>query len=212
VEPPGVKRRAALVVAALVVAVAGCGGGRSLQTERQPDAAAVVQELPGLRISVAAEAWRGRPRSLPERVLPFLVAVRNTGTRPIAIGRNDFFLLDDAGRQYFPLPPGEVVTLLGGGGPGVAISPSIGIEGSTGGGGTIFGGGLGIALGGGAGSETRDVIPRALPQGPVQPGAELSGFLYFPRPTEGYRTLRVVAAPQDPPGTPRVEFLFRRVN
>jgi hypothetical protein len=173
-----------------------------------------VQELPALRISVAAGGWEGRPRTLPDHVLPFLVALRNTGTAPVAISRGDFLLLDEANRQYLPLAPTEVVSLLGGSGSsGVSVSPSIGIGGSTGGGGTIFGGGLGISLGGGGyASDARDVIPRALPEGPVQPGAEVQGFLYFPRPTAPYDLLRFVAAPRDLPGQPRLDYLFKKTK
>ncbi len=210
VEGSTVKRSAALLLVALLVGA--CGGRPSLQPEAATQGTAVVQDLPGLRVSVSAEAWQGRPRSLPEHVLPFLVTVRNTGERPVALARSDFFLLDDLSRQYLPLPPGEVVALLGGSGSGVAVSPSIGVEGSTGGGGTSFAAGLGIALGGGSGRDTRDIIPRALPEGTLQPGTDRSGFLYFPLPRGDYRRLRLVVAPQDLPGTPRVEFDFRPVR
>jgi hypothetical protein len=203
--------------------VAACGLAALLACSRGPGlqpagaaagggpAAASVQELPGLRISVTAGGWQGRPRTLPERVLPFLVTLRNTGAQPVTISRGDFLLLDEANRQYQPLAPAEVVSLLGGASSsGVSVSPSIGIGGSTGGGGTIFGGGLGISLGGGYASDARDVIPRALPEGPVQPGAEVQGFLYFPHPAAPYEELRLVAAPRDLPGQPRSDFRFRK--
>jgi hypothetical protein len=206
--------KAALQGAAAVACLmlAACGGGETLQPAPPAGPGPIVQEVPGLRVAVAAGAWP----ALTERVLPFLVTLRNTGERPVLVSRGDFLVLDNANRQYLPLPPAEVAALMGGGGgSGVAVSPSIGIGGSTGGGGSVFGGGLGIALGGGGGgslSEGREIIPRALPEGPVQPGAEIVGFLYFPIPAPGYETLRFVAAPQDVPGKPRADFEFRRVK
>ncbi|MFB3817003.1 MAG: hypothetical protein ACE147_05005, partial [Candidatus Methylomirabilales bacterium] len=198
-RPPRVKPAAgALGLLAMLVA---CSRGPALQpagpAAASGAAGAIVRELSGLRISVTAGVWQGRPRALPDHVLPFLVVLRNTGTRPVAVSRGDFLLLDDANRQYLPLAPTEVVSLLGGSASsGVSVSPSIGIGGSTGGGGTIFGGGVGISLGGGYASDVRDVIPRALPEGPLQPGAEAQGFLYFPRPAAPYELLRFVAAPR----------------
>lgn len=156
-----------------------------------------------------AEAWNGRPKSLPDHVLPFLVRITNGAARPVTLSRTDFFLLDEANRQYLPLPPIEVVSLLGGRAPsGVAVSPSIGISGSTAGD-TIFGGGLGILFGG-YGTDTRDVIPGALAEGPVQPGAEARGFLYFPPPASGPTALRLVVIIRDLPGEPRLDFEFPR--
>jgi len=210
---PGVKLPAGLGGRlGLLMLAAACARGPALEPAAPGGAAPIVQELPGLRVSVSAGGWEGRPRALPDHVLPFLVAVRNTGTAPITLARGDFLLLDDASRQYLPLPPTEVAVLVGGGsGSGVSVSPSIGIGGSTGGGGSIFGGGLGISLGGGGyGRDVRDVIPRALPEGPVQPGAEIQGFLYFPRPAEPYEQLRLVVTPRDLPGQPRVDFVFRK--
>lgn len=187
----------------------GCAGP-TLRPATSVGTGAVVQEAPGLWISVEAEAWHGRPRSLPEHVLPFLVQLKNTGSAQVTIQRADFLLLDDANRQYLPLAPSEVVTLLGGRASGVGVSPSVGVSGSTAGS-TVFGVGLGISLGG-SGADTRDVIPQALPEGPILAGAEIKGFVYFPRPAAGYKSLRLVVAPRDLPGQPRLDFEFRRID
>jgi len=187
--------------------IAACAGP-TLRPQTPTGTGAIVQEMPPLRISVEAEAWNGRPRSLPEYVLPFLIILRNSGTAQLIITRADFLLLDDANRQYLPLAPSEVVTLLGGRASGVGVSPSVGVSGSTAGG-TSVGVGLGILLGG-YGTDTRDVIPRALPEGPILPDAEVKGFVYFPRPVSGYKSLRLVAVPQGLPGKPRLDFEFRR--
>jgi len=198
-----VKGEAGLFLAILVLA--GCAGG-GLRAAPPGSGTHAVQELPSLRVRVEVEAWRGRPRWLPESVLPFLVSLRNTGSRPIAVARDDFALLDDANRQYAPLPPAEVVSLLGGAPGGVHLSPSIGVSGSSGGGGTMVGGGLGIAFG--SARETRDVIPLALAEATIQPGAEVRGFLYFPNPSGALEELRLIVAPRDLSGRPRLEFHF----
>jgi len=192
-----------------LAAVSGCAGP-TLRPATSVGTGAIVQEAPGLRISVEAEAWHGRPRSLPERVLPFLVQLKNAGSAPLTIQRTDFLLLDDANRQYGPLAPSEVVTLLGGRASGVGVSPSVGISGSTAGS-TVFGVGLGISLGG-SGDDTRDVISQALPEGSLLAGAEIKGFVYFPRPAAGYKSLRLVVAPREIPGQPRLDFEFRRTD
>lgn len=192
-----------------LAAVSGCAGP-TLRPATSVGTGAIVQEASGLRISVEAEAWHGRPRSLPEHVLPFLVQLKNAGSAPLTIQRTDFLLLDDANRQYVPLAPSEVVTLLGGRASGVGVSPSVGVSGSTAGS-TVFGVGLGISLGG-SGDDTRDVIPQALPEGPLLAGAEIKGFVYFPRPAAGYKSLRLVVAPREIPGQPRLDFEFRRTD
>jgi hypothetical protein len=193
----------------LLALIAACAGP-TLRPQTRTGTGAIVQEMPSLHVSVEAEAWNGRPRSLPEYVLPFLVILQNTGTAPVAVTRADFFLLDDANRQYLPLAPSEVVTLLGGRASGVGVSPSVGVSGSTAGS-TSVGVGLGILLGG-YGADTRDVIPQGLPEGPLLPGAEVKGFLYFPHPAPGYKSLRFVLAPQALPGKPRLDFEFRRTG
>lgn len=189
--------------------LAACAGP-TLRPETPTGTGPIVQEMPPLRISVEAEAWKGRPRALPDHVLPFLITLKNTGTTPVTITRADFLLLDEANRQYLPLAPSEVVTLVGGRSSGVGVSPSVGVSGSTAGS-TSVGVGLGILLGG-YGSDTRDIIPQALPEGPLLPGAEEKGFVYFPRPAPGHKSLRVVVAPQGLPAHPRLDFEFRRTD
>lgn len=169
----------------------------------------ILQEAPGVQVAVEAQAWKARPSGLGDTVLPLLVTLRNIGTRPVAVARQDFALLDQANRQYLPIPPGDVAAMYGGGsGSGVGISPSVGVAGSSAGR-SVFGGGLGVTFGS-WGSETRDIVPLALADGPIQPGAEVRGFLYFPRPAADTQALRLVAILRDVPGTPQLEFRFRR--
>ena len=76
---------------------------------------------------------------------------------------------------------------------------------------SFAGGGLGFTFGS-WGSDIRDIVPLALPDGPIQPGAAVRGFLYFPRPAPDTQGVRLVAVFPDIPGTPQLEFRFRRAE
>jgi hypothetical protein len=141
-----------------------------------------------------------------------LVTLRNTGDRPVTVARQDFALLDQANRQYPSIPALDVAAMYGGGGgSGVAVSPSLGFGSGSGGWGnrSFVGGGLGFTFGS-WGSDIRDIVPLALADGPIQPGAEVRGFLYFPRPAPESQAVRLVFIARDFPGTPQLEFGFRR--
>jgi hypothetical protein len=208
-----VKEKAArgrrLPALSMLVLMAACAGP-TLRPQTPSGTGAIVQEMPSLQVSVEAGAWSGQPRSLPDSVLPFLIVLRNTGSTPLATTRADFLLLDDTQRQYSPLAPSEVATLVGGPASSVGVSPSVGVAGSTGGS-TSVGVGVGIVLGS-SGTDIRDVIGQALPEGPILPGAEVKGFVYFPHPAAGSTSLRLVLTPQALPGKPRVDFEFRRTG
>ncbi len=208
-DPGGVKRKALahFCVLAAAVTLAACAGPQ-LRPERAAGSGAIVLITHDLQVSVEAEAWRGRPGWLTDYVLPFRIHVTNAGAAPITILRTDFFLLDDANRQSLPFAPAEVVILLDGRSSGVGLFPSVGVSGSTAGG-TSVGAGLGISLGNSSGM-SEDIISAALPEGPVQPGAEINGFLYFPLPASPAQRLRVVFMLRQPPGPLRLEFAFRR--
>ncbi len=213
--PHGVKGKGRQLFRAfglLAVTLVGCSasGGLTLYPATPAGSGAIVQEAPGLRVVVQAGAWQGRPGSLTGYVLPFLVSLRNTGTALVTFARTDFSLLDDANRQYLPLLPAEVVTIMAGSGSGTVLYPSVGVGGSSGSWGSSTGYGVGLgAVFGGYGTDTRDIIPQALAEGPIQPGAEVMGFLYFPLPAPEYKSLRVVFARRDLPGQPRLDFEFR---
>ncbi|OGB92531.1 MAG: hypothetical protein A2Z31_05605 [candidate division NC10 bacterium RBG_16_65_8] len=206
-----VKEKARRLGLLLVAVALGACAQTPLVPEAPGVAGPILQEVPGLRVAVEAEAWKHRPSGLGDTVLPLLVALKNTGTGPVTVARQDFALLDQANRQYLPIPPGDVAAMFGGGsGSGVGISPSVGIAGSSGGR-SVFGGGLGVTFGS-WGSDARDIIPLALADGPIQPGAEVRGFLYFPRPAPDSQGVRLVAVLRDLPGTPQLEFRFRRAE
>ena len=202
----------------LLLLAVGAGLAACAQPALVPDvpgaAGPILQEVPGLQVAVEVGAWNARPSSLPDAVLPLLVTLSNTGDKPVAVARQDFALLDQANRQYSSIHPADVAAMFGGGGgSGVAVSPSVGFGGSSGGRGnrSFVGGGLGFTFGS-WGSDIRDIIPLALAEGPVQPGATVRGFLYFARPAPDNQEVRLVAFFPDLSGTPRMEFRFRRAE
>jgi len=202
----------------LLLLAVGVGLAACSQPALVPDvpgaAGPILQEAPGLQVAVEVGAWNARPSSLPDTVLPLLVTLSNTGDRPIIVTRQDFALLDQANRQYSSIHPADVAAMFGGGGgSGVAVSPSVGFGGSSGGWGnrSFVGGGLGFTFGS-WGSDIRDIIPLALADGPIQPGAAVRGFLYFPRPAPDSQEVRLVAFFRDLPGTPQMQFRFRRAE
>lgn len=210
-----VKGKGRLYGSLLGLLLVGAGIGACAGPALVPDvpgmAGPILQEVPGLRAAVEIGAWNARPSGLTDTVLPLLVTLRNTGTRPVTVARQDFALLDQANRQYLPIPSADVAAMYGGGsGSGVGISPSVGFGGSSGGR-SFFGGGVGVTFGS-WGSDTRDIIPLGLAEGPIQPGAEVRGFLYFPRPAPETQDLRLVAVLREPPATPPLEFRFRRAE
>ncbi len=212
-QPQAVKPKAGrslLLLAFLAgLAVAGC-----TYTSLRPLAAVpgspVRQQLSGLEVSASADTWTGRPRSLPDFVLPFRVQLRNGGGTAVAVTRGDFFLLDESNRQYLPLAPSDVVAILRGTSPGARIYPSISGSISSGGW-SDFGVGLGILFGG-SGVESRDIFSQALPEGPVQPFAEATGYLFFPMLPAEMVSISLLYAPRDRPDHLRLQFEFHRAD
>jgi len=206
-----VKGKGRLLGLLLVSVGLGACAGPALVPDVPGMAGPILQEVPGLRVAVEIGAWNARPSGLTDTVLPLLVTLRNTGTHPVTVARQDFALLDQANRQYLPIPPADVTAMYGGvSGSGVGVSPSVGFGGASGGR-SFFGGGVGVTFGS-WGSDTRDIIPLGLAEGPIQPGAEIRGFLYFPRPAPETQDLRLIAVLREPPATPPLEFRFRRAE
>lgn len=205
------KARGPAVLLVLVAALAACAPPAFVPDSPQA-AGPLIHEVPGFVVAVETGAWTARPSSLPDTVLPLLVTLRNAGDRPVVVARQDFILLDQANRQFSSIHPADVAAMFGGGGgSGYSVYPSVGFGGSSGGWGnrSVVGGGLGVTFGS-WGSDTRDIIPLALADGPIQPGAEVRGFLYFPRPAPETHEVRLVAVLRDVSGSPQLEFPFRR--
>jgi hypothetical protein len=69
----------------------------------QPLAAA--SESAGVRLVVQAEAWRGAPERLDRELTPLKVTIENESDRPVRVRYEDFILETGRGLQYTPLPP-----------------------------------------------------------------------------------------------------------
>ena len=142
----------------------------------------------GVELVVRPSAWRGSPAYLPAYVTPFHLELVNGSAGPMAYDYPDLRLFDDARYQYTALPPAEVERILRGSGPpGGALAA--------------------WAAAGTAPLHRRwplwdpwwwdpwwgwppayappprldEVFLQALPVGPLQAGARVRGFAYFPR-------------------------------
>ena len=192
------------VVAA--IALTGCA---QMQLRPAPEAKIVPQlrlaaadEEAGVRIVVQPEAWRGEPEGLDRRFTPMKVTIENQGDKPVRICYEDFFLDTGQGVQYSPLPPFEIkgeVTQYADRPvyvPRHAIVPGFGYRGFY----------LapwympyyrGLRPWGTPWAfssryydtyyprwtvklPTEDMLAQAIPEGVVEPGGSLTGFLYFP--------------------------------
>ena len=97
----------ALLVAGLA-AVIGCGHGRLVPSDAAKlvygtNAAAFVV-ADGLRCTAESTAWEGRPGELPPSVMPIKVRIRNDSDKPVRVRYEDFALLGANGRRYRSLP------------------------------------------------------------------------------------------------------------
>jgi hypothetical protein len=89
--------------------VGGCGHGHLVPSDAAKvvpgtDGAAFVV-ADGLRCTAEAAAWKGRPDDLPAFVAPIKVRIRNDSDVPVRLRYQDFVLLGTNGRKYRPLPP-----------------------------------------------------------------------------------------------------------
>lgn len=144
----------------------------------------------GVRMTARADAWEGTPQTLHRHVTPMRVTIVNEGAVPVRIAYNQFRLVGDSGRRYSALPPfqieGDARTALGaplypptgfGYAPYVRpyyssvpiypFEPNVGYWNRYG---SVM---RTVDL------PTTDMLRKALPEGVLQPGGEVTGFLYF---------------------------------
>lgn len=189
------NRATNLLAAVCGVSALACAGA---QLEPAPEA----YEIPGVglgaadrvadvRVEARVDAWVGRPRQLAEEVTPVLVRLENESSRELRVRFDDFSLADDAGRSYGALPPFEIdaesaepirgytPSLLG-----FRVAPYLephfpharvhsGFRHDPDYYGTLQPRLRDRQL------PTRDMLAHALPEGVVDPGGAISGFVYF---------------------------------
>ena len=179
------------------LAVAGCGHGHLVPAESAklvPGTDAAVATADGLRCTAEAAVWEGRAGELPPSVAPIKVRIRNDGDEPVRLRYQDFALLGPDGRKYRPLPPVSMAS-----GHGLTINPLYAAE-------KFF-----VApvfhdvypdlpawskpferddalydreyAKWGAVRPGRHVLREGLPEGMLDVGGSVTGFLYFENPT-----------------------------
>jgi hypothetical protein len=144
----------------------------------------------GVRVIARSDAWSGFPPDL-HRVTPILVTIENEGTAPLRIRYNEFSLnAPSTGASYAAIPPFDIrgtevepITALGYSGFWVApyyapyypgLRPYYGAfpfdqfyyN-------TYYPSWIDIQL------PTGDMVQKALPEGVLEPGGRVTGYLYF---------------------------------
>lgn len=158
---------------------------------------AAVAEQQGVHLLADGDAWRGYPSDLESRLTPIYVRLENGSGRPLRLSYTDFSLVGQTSHfRYTALPPLSPHSQ----GSTRRIEPSswqVGVGYGWGlgwGWGPYWGWGWGYPYVGGPYGPyypyawgypyevplpTEDMLTRALPEGELDPGGALDGFLYF---------------------------------
>lgn len=91
----------ALAGAAALALLAACGGPGYVPADP------AAQEAAGVRVTARADAWTGEGR-VPRYVTPVLITVANGGALPLRIQYRQFALLGPEGSRFAALPPFQV--------------------------------------------------------------------------------------------------------
>ncbi|WP_223641336.1 hypothetical protein [Corallococcus sp. EGB] len=172
----------------------------------QGNRGSAITEQAGVRLTADASAWRGSPSDLERRLTPVYVRVENQGDRPLRLQYRDFALVGQESRfRYSALSPLAIrrATSSRETQAPATISPAVAPRGRV-----WVGGGFAYRPGpwrrgwgpgwygppwGGpfyppyypgptyydSSLPTTDMINNALPEGTLEPGGRMEGFLYF---------------------------------
>ncbi|MGC8852682.1 MAG: hypothetical protein ACP5P0_03645 [Hydrogenobacter sp.] len=132
-----------------------------------------IYEDKDVQILVKTHAWKYSPSDLPYYVLPIYLEVKNLSTKSLYIERQGVHLIDDENRQYNPIPPGDVSSMLGG---NVRFSFGIAYYSYP----YWFGYYPYYPY---YPPTYPDIVNNAFLFGTLEPGAILKGFVYFQKPT-----------------------------
>ena len=162
-----------------------------------------MAEASGVRLEIKTDAWRGTPTDLGDNFTPVLVTVTNDGDKPLRIRYADYMLHGPTNEMYHALPPFKITDTVTepitdvSSYRGFLIAPYLSpyyprmrvfsnaflfdelyfnryypsfVE---------------IQL------PTSDMIQKALPEGVLEPGGRVSGFLYFQDPEDEVGRVRL---------------------
>lgn len=165
--------------------------------------AGAEETIAGVTVIARPEAWAGVPTDL-EEVTPVLVTFENDGDRPIQIRYNEFALVAPTGQQYAAIPPfevrgTEVEPLSRYGLNSFYVAPYLAPYYPRA---RIYRGAfpydpfyydrfgprsVRIEL------PTADMVQKALPEGVLEPGGVVTGFLYFQNVGDDVRSVDLIA-------------------
>jgi hypothetical protein len=166
-----------------------------------------MQTVAGVRVEVAGDAWKGNPSNLAEVLIPVRVSIENQSGRPLRLRYSEFTLIGENGFHYSVLPPFQIRGAVGSSAapgqivPAAAASPPPPIRPR------FLHRGFWVApplarfyvglppwpdpflydpfyydrwyVSWPVELPTRDMLEQALPEGVVENGGAVSGFLYF---------------------------------
>jgi hypothetical protein len=95
-------------LAFVATATGGCGHGTMVPAPsasivpNAPSAAYSIAD--GVRCSANVGAWSGKPDEIPSFVVPVKVRIKNDSGKPIRVRYQDFALMGKKGRSYRPVP------------------------------------------------------------------------------------------------------------
>lgn len=194
----------------------GCATGPALvpaPAANQVGQAAAAQSSQGVRVVADGGAWRGVPAQLPDLV-PVKVSIENRGDRPVLLRFAAFSLVTPAGERLTAIPPLEIegeAVASGIGGAGLdpwsplfehdnffvapharsyypGIPPWGGIWYPP-----VRGTGMSAPMVWPLDLPTRSMLEQALPEGVIERGGHVSGFVYFPDVPGGTERIRFEA-------------------
>lgn len=202
---------AGLVLGISLLALAGCTHYYQLvpaptATWTAGPGRAAIGEAEGVRMTVRAGLWNGDPPRLHQHVLPLRVEIENRSGRPLRVLYSDFRIESDEGVTLRTIPPlkvkGSAVIAQG------YVQPDFTYSGfyfaphyrPYYGGGPFWGDAwpyddayAGYYTTWRQPLPTVDMLRRAMPEGVVQEGGRLNGFLYLQRLKEDVPRVTFVA-------------------